>query len=228
MSLLKKFLASGDVYAAVKYIFILNENENENKISEKSCQNLINFIKKNLSLYKIETFEIKEQSQAKISQLYLSGDFNSVKDFIYLKYSDVIDKSSFLSNIFGLLTEKDGRYQDAVDYFDKSIQLNPLSFNPYLNMGNIFFNIKNFQEASFFYNRSFLIKPTSFQSLNALALCYMNNEKIDIAVKKLEESILLFPNNPIAFNSLGLINQNAGDYNKSIYLFKKILRKRFW
>ena len=221
MSLLKKFLASDDVYAAVKYVFILNENENE--ISEKSCQNLISFIKKNLPLYKIETFEIKEQSQAKISQLYLYGDFNSVKDLIYLKYSDVIDKSSFLSNILGLLTEKDGRYQDAVDYFDQSIQLNPLSFNPYLNMGNLFFNIKNFQEASFFYNRSFLIKPTSFQSLNALALCYMNNEKIDIAVKKLEESILLFPNNPVAFNSLGLINQNAGNYNKSIYLFKKSL-----
>ena len=101
----------------------------------------------------------------------------------------------------GLLTEKDGRYQDAVDYFDQSIQLNPLSFNPYLNMGNLFFNIKNFQEASFFYNRSFLIKPTSFQSLNALALCYMNNEKIDIAVKKLENLYvsLVFPYFSVVF-----------------------------
>lgn len=221
MSLLEKFLASYDVYAAVKYVFILNENEN--KISEKSCQNLICFIKRNLPLYKIENFELEQKSKAKISQLYSSGDFINVKDFISFKYANEINKSSFLSNIFGLLSQNEGSYQDAVDYFDQSIQLNPLSINPYLNMGNLFFKIENFQEAILFYRRSLLIKPTSFQSLNALALCYMNSGQNNIAVKKLEESILLFPNNPTAFNSLGLINQNLGNHQKSIYMFKKSL-----
>ena len=220
-SILRKFLISNDVYTAVRYVF--NLNETENMISEKSCQNLIHFIRNNLAHFTIKNFEIEEHSQSKISQLYLSQDLKNLKDVIILEYSDFINRSSFLSNIFGLLIENEGRHQDAVDYFDQSIRLNPLSFNPYLNMGNLFFKIKNFQEAICFYNRSRLIKPTSFQPLNALALCYMKTNQNNIAIEKLEESISLFPSNSVAFNSLGLIYQNFKNYNKSIYFFKKSL-----
>lgn len=58
------------------------------------------------------------------------------------------------------------RYQEAIDSYDKAIQLNPNYSNVYYNKGNSLRDLKRYQEAIDCYDKAIELNPNDLDAYN--------------------------------------------------------------
>lgn len=76
----------------------------------------------------------------------------------------------------GVVLAKAGKIDDAIDKFNKAMDLDPMLLDSYKNMGDLYLHIEKYEEAKSFYKKALLIKKDGeiyFQFGNA---CFLNDE----------------------------------------------------
>jgi len=163
----------------------------------------------------------------------------TVEDKIKLKeFGDVLSKvkkeedySATDWHFKGKQAYEEDEYDEAIDYFNKSIKLNPDNSLTYHLRGLCYAYLKKFELSLSDFNKSIQLDPQNPVGYNNRGNNYLNMGKFDQALDDLNKSIQLDPNSALAYSNRGItyskinkINKAINDFNKSIQLNKNNIR----
>jgi superkiller protein 3 len=112
---------------------------------------------------------------------------------------------------------------NAILYFQKSIELDPTTSKAYYNLGILYDNKGNLDEAIRLYEKAIAVDPRNSKAYNNLGIACKAKGNLDKAIQLYEKAIDLSPQDPEAYNNLGTAYQNRGNLNKAIQFYRKAI-----
>jgi len=106
----------------------------------------------------------------------------------------------------GLNKMADEELEDAIQYFDLALRLDPNFMDAWIKRGYCFFHLGNYSQAILSYDKALAIDPTNTEAWNLKALAYYRMKNYDKAIECVDRVIDLDPNDGMAW------------YNKACYL----------
>lgn len=106
----------------------------------------------------------------------------------------------------GLNKMADEELEDAIQYFDLALRLDPNFIDAWIKRGYCFFHLGNYAQAILSYDKALAIDPSNTEAWNLKALAYYRNKNYDKAIECVNRVIDLDPNDGMAW------------YNKACYL----------
>jgi len=96
-----------------------------------------------------------------------------------------------------------GNYEEALEQFNKAIELNPKNYIAHNYVGLVYFELRAYDQAIEYFNKAIELKPNRFMAHNRLGICYYQQKKYDLAIEQFNKAIELNPDrNSIAFKLL--------------------------
>ncbi|CAF3134546.1 unnamed protein product [Rotaria sp. Silwood2] len=160
--------------------------------------------------------------------------------------SNEISRATCYNNL-GVLKNSQGKYNDAVEFYQKALHIREKTFSPnhpglaasYNNIGAVYHNMGEYSKALSSYERSLEIRkialppnhPDLASSYNNIGLVYNNMGEYSKALSSYERSleirkIALPPNHPdlaSSYNNIGAVYDNMGEYLKALSSYERSL-----
>ena len=92
------------------------------------------------------------------------------------------------------------------------------------NIGECYLIENQLDSAKIYFNRIIEIQPKNGEVLNLRGLCYLRQKNIDSAIFDFNASIKIHPNY-LAYNNLGLANEEKGNYKQAIGYYALSIQK---
>jgi tetratricopeptide (TPR) repeat protein len=131
----------------------------------------------------------------------------------------------------GLTSYREKKLDDAMNYFQKAIDLDPKYAPAYSGLGDVFRAQRKYDEAMRYYKKAIELDPKNAMAYAGMGDSYYYTKNLDEAIKYYEKAIALDPKYAPAFSALGsaLYGQRRYDdaaryYQKAIELDPKDLR----
>lgn len=125
----------------------------------------------------------------------------------------------------GLQSAQNGNYEQAIEHFTKSIELNPTDAISLNNRGNVYLSIGELDKAIKDYNRSIGFQPDFALAWMNRGNAYLNKKELDQAIENYSQAIELDPkedaawkNRASAYISLGKLRLAFEDCQKALEL----------
>ncbi len=106
----------------------------------------------------------------------------------------------------GLNKMADEELDDAIQYFDLALRLDPNFIEAWIKRGYCFFHLGNYAQSILSYDKALAIDPSNTEAWNLKALAYYRMKNYDKAISCVDRVIDLNPNDGMAW------------YNKACYL----------
>jgi len=94
---------------------------------------------------------------------------------------------------------------------------------PLSNLGWAYYNKKEYRLAEKYYLEALKIEPEFIIAMRGLAKTYIKMEKISEAIEKLEKAVTIAPQIPELYFDLGEAYELAGDRNKAVSAYRKVV-----
>lgn len=117
-----------------------------------------------------------------------------------------------------------GLYDQALDYLDKSLLLDPTFSYSWLNKGVVLGNMNRFDEAILCYEKSILNNPSDKRAHLNLGSCLARKEKYHEAITYFDNAISIDPNYADAWNNKGASLAELKNYDEAIKCYDNALR----
>ncbi|MFN0170594.1 MAG: tetratricopeptide repeat protein, partial [Bryobacteraceae bacterium] len=122
------------------------------------------------------------------------------------------------------LEERGAPLTDAIDAYEKAIELNPNAAGALVNLGTIHYHLRRFKEARHFYERSIEVDPKySLAHFNLGNLCDECGQ-LDRAREHYQAALKLDPNYADAHYNMALACERKGDYLRATRHWKAYLK----
>ncbi|HMK19351.1 MAG TPA: tetratricopeptide repeat protein [Chitinophagaceae bacterium] len=128
------------------------------------------------------------------------------KEDVLIKQFSMNPKNDLVANKLGVLFYNTGKIEEAIPYYQKSIEINPDSNVYYENLGLAYEGIKNVEKAEEYYMEALRHKEES-ETCNRLGILYYKrnqNNDTDKAIEYYQKAIGLDPENAVLYENLGL------------------------
>ena len=131
--------------------------------------------------------------------------------------------NSFLFNLCGLALQGNGNIRHSIEYFNKSIDIDPNNFSAKNNLGNSYKIINRYDLAESNYSSALKIKPDYVQGLNNYAnfKSLINDYKTSIIL--LEKALKINKDQIILMYNLAENYKSIGEFNKAKEMHEKII-----
>ena len=105
-------------------------------------------------------------------------------------------------NNYGLEFNKSNNYSDAIHYFSKAININPIYVNAYSKRGNVFDKMGEtfLENALIDFNMALLLDPNHENTLFNRAMLFMKNAEFQKAIIDFSRLVEINPNDFEAFS----------------------------
>ena len=100
-----------------------------------------------------------------------------------------------------LMLEK--KYQEAILFLLKAIELNPEFSEAYYNLGLSYERLGEYKDSIKYLNEALKLSPDNANAYYALGYVYYQKKKYKQAVKAFEQAARLKPDNPFTYSKLG-------------------------
>lgn len=127
-----------------------------------------------------------------------------------------------LSSI-GLSLIQQGKFREALEYFDKILAIDPNDPISLGNKGGILTQLYRHEEALVFYNKALQIDPTNTSVLNNLAASLFELGRIDESLQTLDKILEIEPNNVKILILKGKVLSESKRYQEAFSIFKKAI-----
>ncbi len=124
----------------------------------------------------------------------------------------------------GLALAKLGKYEEAIECFDKAIELNPNFAPAWNNKGVALAKLGKYEEAIKCYDKALEIDPNYYYAWNNKGVALAKLGRYEEAIKCYEKAIQINPNYVDAWYNLGLALSKLGRYEEAIKCFDKVLK----
>lgn len=119
---------------------------------------------------------------------------------IYYKINEILVNEEFIKPEwglyyyhFGLVLEKVNSQKDAIQAYQKAVEINPYLIDAYNNLGNIYLSFNQLEQAQLIYQEAIKVNPSHSGSYFNLFLTLKQLGKIEDALKLTEKAVELFP-----------------------------------
>ena len=121
---------------------------------------------------------------------------------------------------------KKNNYNNAIECYEKSVELLPNLPNSYFNMGNSYYLKGNYDKAIESYQKVIELQPvaSAYYNIGCVFSAKCNNDK---AIEYYQKAIKLNPNKVEAYGNMGVEYYMKGNYKKAIEYFQKALDSKF-
>ncbi len=116
-----------------------------------------------------------------------------------------------------------GDYENAVSFFNRTIELEPKMTDAYLFRGLAYRNMQKYKEALADYNKLLSIEPNSAPAYNNRGVVYWKQGKHKEALADYNKTISLAPNDYIVYNNRGVVYYEMGNYDSAITDYTKAI-----
>jgi type IV pilus assembly protein PilF len=157
--------------------------------------------------------------------LGIISDLQGKLDDAVMYYKKAIDKDSEFSeayNALGVVYSKQKKWNEAIKAFKKALdnKLYTTPHLPYLNLGDLYMERKEYDKAAEAYRESKSFVNTEWTIIK-LGTALYEGGKINDAIAEFQEGIGLAPQNPNMRYSLALAYLKAGDKKSALIEFRK-------
>jgi tetratricopeptide (TPR) repeat protein len=114
-------------------------------------------------------------------------------------------------------------YKKAIDYFERSVALNPNNCDGFNALGSVYSLQKQYDIALDYYQKSLLINPNSLKTLLNMANVFRNQKRYKDSIDFYNKAMSLDPNDPNIYIDIALVYGEQQNHSYSIdYLNKAI------
>jgi len=124
----------------------------------------------------------------------------------------------------GVVFFKNQQYDEAIEIFEKALQLNPGLINACNYIGNSFQEKKQFDKAIRYYEKALQINPSDPTAYMNIGIACHNTEHFDKAVEYFKRAIYLNPNIEEAYNYMGLTLIIQGKLEEALKSYRSLLQ----
>jgi superkiller protein 3 len=119
--------------------------------------------------------------------------------------------------------QENGFSELAIEYFQKTVEIDPNNVEAYFNMGNANADVKNYHEAIRCFQKVIDMYPGHSKAYNNMGIAYYKSHARDKAFRYFQKAVELDPNNAAAFNNMGLVHGDLGNHDEAIRCFQKAI-----
>lgn len=149
------------------------------------------------------------------SSLYLNGDYREAEKVIkkaleksFVKY-DKAEAYAILGNIYNRLDY----FQDAVEAYQKALQLNPNSGKYWTNLGIVYRLTAQYDKAESCYNKALELDPDYPELYTSLGAFHLTHTmQFSEAITFLEKAIQLDPGQATAYANMAIAQASIGNF----------------
>lgn len=127
------------------------------------------------------------------------------------------------NNNLGYALSNKGRYDAAIEYYQKALVLNPSFTDAYINLGAAFFEKKDFRQAIAALKKALTLKPDSVKAHINLGTIFMQMGVRADAITHFSEALNLNSSLPGVHNNLGFLLASQGDTAEAFNHYKQAL-----
>ena len=117
------------------------------------------------------------------------------------------------------------RFDDSIELTQKAIEINPDSFEAYMNLGIAFQHINKFDEAINAFSRATDINPNSFEAWFCLGNVFQQNKEYERGVNCYSKSLKLNPDYAETWHNKGRALVNLERYDEAMKSFEQAIQR---
>lgn len=163
------------------------------------------------------TFSSSEEKERALEHL------SSLEDNLKLIGIELILKEEASWNNDGAKLSKLGKFEEAIECYDKAIEINPNFFLAWGNKGLALFNLKRYEEAMECFDKIIDIEPRDFQGYENKGRALLNLKKNEEAIRCFDKAIELKPTSWVLWDNKGRALFNLQKFEEAIECFNKAL-----
>jgi len=127
-------------------------------------------------------------------------------------------------NNLGHLLRNQGHIEEAMEHYQKAIQINPNDCEVLNNLGNALADKGRFDEAIENFRQAIRINPNFYFALTGLGVALADKGRFDEAIENFRQAIRINPNDCGALINLGIALAAKGRFDEAIENFRKAIR----
>jgi len=114
-------------------------------------------------------------------------------------------------------------FKNGLKNFQKAIQFNPFKIEPYLNITNLFIEIKDYASANYYLNKAEDLEPNNIKLYELKGILSLKEKNFDDAIQNFEYIVSEHTNDSNAYFNLANAYREKLQIEKSIDCFKKTI-----
>jgi tetratricopeptide (TPR) repeat protein len=116
----------------------------------------------------------------------------------------------------GVFFQEKGRFDRAIEDYDKAIDLDPFYAHAYNNRGLALEKTGRLDKAFADYDKAIALKPANYSSFTNRGLAFDKAGRLDKAIADYNTAISLNPSDPSVYNYRGIVFDKMGRFDKAI------------
>ncbi len=122
----------------------------------------------------------------------------------------------------GILSLKVGDYENALEKFQKVLDINPLNADAYYYSGEVYSQTEEFDKAVSYYQKALLLNPELAKTHFQLGIAYYQLKQYSNALQSLSQAEIYSPQDAMVYYYQGAAYYDMKRYYKSVAPFKKV------
>lgn len=167
--------------------------------------------------------EINKELQEALD-FFKAAEYQKAAD-AFLKVLESDNTNPNVLNNIGLCYSKLAKDDLAVEYFLRTLSINPKSVQTYINLADVYFRNKNIIDAINLLENGVTLMPDEIALKHYLSRFYLEDCRYDLAMDQLFEILDIDSDNVDAYWDLGNIQFELGDYDSAIDNYENVLEK---
>jgi tetratricopeptide (TPR) repeat protein len=127
-------------------------------------------------------------------------------------------------NNLGLLATREGRMSEAVQLFEKALNLSPDHLIALVNLGNAFRKQKEWENARSVLERAVAVSPDDPEANYSLGMAFAQLNDSQASYEHLQKALKVRPDYPEALNNLGVLYLRTGRRDQAVASFEACIR----
>ena len=144
---------------------------------------------------------------------------------LVLKAISIKPDYTMFNNLANMYREQNNT-NDAIQYYQQAIALNPNYAEAYNNLGVSFQDIKEYGAAIESYQKALQLKPDYAEAFGNIANTLKSEHKLEAALAYYDKALTLKPDNPDFHHNLGATLKSLQRYEQALISYKKALDLR--
>jgi len=221
LSRAKKAAKKGNIANAVELYTAILQQQPNHPIAKKALRKLQKSLPQNQSVETETSSPFQDQIDSLVN-LYQSGQMTETEQACR-ELLQAYPQSVFIMNVLGATLSVQGKLQEAVQTYDRAIQLKPDFSEGYNNRGNALGQLKKLEEALKSYGKAIQLRPDYAEAHYNMALVFQAQSKFEEALVANKKALRIKPDYAEAYYNMALVFQAQGNHEEALVANKKAL-----
>lgn len=211
---LRKSIEVDEIFAlSYLYLFILYANNNQADLMQEPLARCNQYL-----------FKLPEALQFNVKAMNYLLEGDSEKRLAVLKmWSELYPENTSPVRELAEYYNQQGRFELAVSYYRKVLELDPADHRRYLQIGNIYLQAGETEKSLEYYQYYLRRYPENALGIRKVATVYEQRGELQEANKYYEKARILEPDNPGVLLDLGDIQKRLGNLDRALAYYQDAL-----